>query len=149
MVTERTCDMGSVTSRSPVGSVSKLFTLLRLDERLKTKILTSMTDLAELDRRELEATLAALGAPKFHGRHIFRWIYKRGVTDPSAMTDLSQKLRETLAGQTTVPTPTVAKKQVSEDGTTKFLLKLSDGRLIESVYIPDTPAQTFCISTQV
>jgi 23S rRNA (adenine2503-C2)-methyltransferase len=108
-----------------------------------------MTDLAELDRRELEETLAALGAPRFHGRQIYRWLYKRGVTDPSAMTDLSQKLRTTLAESTTVTTPTVAKKQVSEDGTTKFLLQLADGRTIESVYIPDTPAQTFCISTQV
>jgi len=108
-----------------------------------------MTDLAELDRRELEETLAALGAPRFHGRQIYRWLYKRGVTDPSAMTDLSQKLRDTLAAATSVTTPTVAKKQVSEDGTTKFLLQLADGKMIEAVYIPDTPAQTFCISTQV
>jgi 23S rRNA (adenine2503-C2)-methyltransferase len=108
-----------------------------------------MTDLAELDRTELEAALGDLGVPRFHGRQVFRWIYKRGVTDPAAMTDLSQALRSTLAAGTTVSTPTLAEKQVSEDGTTKFLLRLSDGQPIEAVYIPDTPAQTFCISTQV
>src|SRR4029078_10133663 len=43
----------------------------------------------------------------------------------------------------------VTKREQSSDGTTKFLLQLADGHLIESVFIPDTPAQTFCISTQV
>jgi 23S rRNA (adenine2503-C2)-methyltransferase len=108
-----------------------------------------MMDLAELDRTELEAALGDLGVPRFHGRQVFRWIYKRGVTDPAAMTDLSQSLRGTLAAETTVSTPALVQKQVSEDGTTKLLLRLADGQPIEAVYIPDTPAQTFCISTQV
>ena len=106
-------------------------------------------DLAELDRRELEDALAELGAPRFHGRQIFHWIHRRGVTDPARMTDLGQALRRALAERTTISSPSVVSKQVSSDGTTKFLLGLADGRQIEAVYIPDTPAQTFCISTQV
>jgi 23S rRNA (adenine2503-C2)-methyltransferase len=65
------------------------------------------------------------------------------------MSDLSRALRDELSRSFIVGTPAVARTDVSRDGTTKFLLTLADGRLIESVYIPDTPADTFCISTQV
>ena len=65
------------------------------------------------------------------------------------MTDLSRDLRATLAHEFTLTTPTLAQRETSVDGTEKFLLRLADGRHIESVFIPDTPAMTFCISTQV
>lgn len=64
------------------------------------------------------------------------------------MTDLARPLRETLARAATISTPVIDRRDVSSDGTTKFLLRLADGRHIEAVFIPDTPAQTFCISTQ-
>ncbi|HVT48781.1 MAG TPA: 23S rRNA (adenine(2503)-C(2))-methyltransferase RlmN [Vicinamibacterales bacterium] len=110
---------------------------------------SSPIDLSGLERTELEQAFASLGLPAFRGRQVFRWIYGRGVTDFSAMTDLSRDLRSTAANAFTIATPTVASSQTSEDGTTKFLLRLADGRQIESVYIPDTPANTFCVSTQV
>jgi 23S rRNA (adenine2503-C2)-methyltransferase len=65
------------------------------------------------------------------------------------MTDLPAELREELARTRTIESPTIVERRTSVDGTTKFLLRLSDGREIEAVYIPDTPAETFCISTQV
>jgi 23S rRNA (adenine2503-C2)-methyltransferase len=65
------------------------------------------------------------------------------------MTDLSRELRQALAGAARTGTPAIAGHDVSEDGTQKFVLRLDDDRQIESVFIPDTPAQTFCISTQV
>jgi 23S rRNA (adenine2503-C2)-methyltransferase len=110
---------------------------------------TQTVDLANLERSELEAALESRGHKRFHARQIFRWIYKRGVTDLSAMTDLSRELRATLAEQFTITTPQVATRERSTDGTEKFLLRLADGRQLESVFIPDTPAMTFCISTQV
>jgi 23S rRNA (adenine2503-C2)-methyltransferase len=106
-------------------------------------------DLSELERVELEGALDARGAKRFHGRQIFHWIHRRGVTEFAAMTDLSRELRARLAGEAAIHSPRVVARQESIDGTTKFLLELSDGRQIEAVYIPDTPAQTFCISTQV
>ena len=106
-------------------------------------------DLAELERGEMETALAELGVPGFHGRQIFHWIYGRGVTDFAKMTDLSQTLRNALTDAFTIGTPALETTQTSSDGTTKFLIRLADGRHVESVYIPDTPAQTFCISTQV
>jgi 23S rRNA (adenine2503-C2)-methyltransferase len=65
------------------------------------------------------------------------------------MTDLSRELRATLAREFILTTPTLVHRETSADGTEKFLLRLADGRHIESVFIPDTPAMTFCISTQV
>src|SRR4051812_31131340 len=65
------------------------------------------------------------------------------------MTDLSRELRSALARDFTLTTPTLAHRETSTDGTEKFLLRLADGQHIESVFIPDTPAMTFCISTQV
>jgi len=106
-------------------------------------------DIAELERSELESALEERGYARFHARQIFRWIYRRGVTDAGAMTDLSRELRATLARDFLLTTPTLAHRETSTDGTEKFLLRLADGRHIESVFIPDTPAMTFCISTQV
>jgi 23S rRNA (adenine2503-C2)-methyltransferase len=107
------------------------------------------TDVAETDLHELEAALAELGHPRFHARQIFQWIYKRGVTDFEQMSDLPRDLRSHLSSTFIATTPVVEQVEQSSDGTTKFLLRLADGKHIESVYIPDTPAQTFCISTQV
>jgi 23S rRNA (adenine2503-C2)-methyltransferase len=107
------------------------------------------TDVAELDLDELEQHLAARDIPRFHARQIFQWIYRRDVTDFEQMTDLGRELRSQLGRELTIATPTVARRERSEDGTTKLLLRLADGHLIESVFIPDTPSQTFCISTQV
>jgi 23S rRNA (adenine2503-C2)-methyltransferase len=106
-------------------------------------------DLAELDRDEIERALVGLGERRFHGRQVFHWIWARGVTDFSAMSDLSQSLRSRLPAAFRIATPVIEARQTSSDGTTKFLLRLEDGRHIESVFIPDTPAQTFCVSTQV
>src|SRR5712692_3311998 len=106
-------------------------------------------DLAELERSALEAALAERGHPRFHAGQIFRWLYRRGVTDVEAMTDLSRELRADLASQFGISTPALAHREKSIDGTEKVLLRLADGRTIESVFIPDTPSMTFCISTQV
>ena len=58
-------------------------------------------------------------------------------------------MRASLAGAFRIVTPELARKETSSDGTTKFLLRLEDGQMIESVFIPDTPANTLCLSTQV
>jgi 23S rRNA (adenine2503-C2)-methyltransferase len=109
---------------------------------------TPPADIAELELVELEASLEALGQPRFRARQLYRWIHKRGITDFSRMSDISVPFREQLSRTFTVSAPHVARRDVSSDGTTKFLLKLTDGKLIEAVFIPDTPSDTFCVSTQ-
>src|SRR5687767_2824031 len=106
-------------------------------------------DLAELELQELEAALDARGVERFHARQLYRWIYRRGVTDFDRMTDLSRDLRARLQTGFAVSTPRIVSDERSSDGTRKFVLDLSDARRIESVFIPDTPSMTFCISTQV
>jgi 23S rRNA (adenine2503-C2)-methyltransferase len=106
-------------------------------------------DLAEMDLAELEQGLETMGHPRFHARQLYQWVHKRGVTDFGEMTDLGRDLRTSLAGAFRVVTPELVRKETSADGTTKFLLRMDDGQQIESVFIPDTPANTFCLSTQV
>lgn len=106
-------------------------------------------DIAEMELSELEQVLETLGRPRFHGRQLFQWIHKRGVTDFGEMTDLGRDLRSTLATEFRIGTPEVVRRERSIDGTAKFLLRLEDGQLIESVFIPETPSNTFCLSTQV
>jgi len=111
--------------------------------------MVSRPDLAELELPALAAALEARGHERFRARQIFGWLYKRGVSDVGAMTDLSRELRATLSSEFTIARPALEHRDTSIDGTEKFLLKLGDGRQVESVFIPDTPAMTFCISTQV
>jgi len=116
-------------------------------------------DIAGAELHELEQSLAHLGEPRFHGRQIFQWIHKRGVTDVALMSDLSRELRAALAQHFDLRTPSVVRREQSADGTTKFLLRLDDGKHIETVCIPESfsgstdPSEadriTFCVSTQV
>ncbi len=110
---------------------------------------TAQPDLASLDLADLEQAFAARGWARFRARQVFGWIYRKGVTDVESMTNLPRDLRTALATEFRLVTPHLTSRERSSDGTEKFLLKLADGRQIESVFIPDTPAMTFCISTQV
>jgi 23S rRNA (adenine2503-C2)-methyltransferase len=109
----------------------------------------SKTDIAELEPAELEAVVSTLGVERFHARQMYRWIYRRGLERFNGMTDLSRPMREQLEAALAITTPAVTAREQSSDGTQKFLLTLADGLTIESVFIPDTPAMTFCVSTQV
>jgi len=108
-----------------------------------------LPDIAGLERAELEALLEAHGIEPYRARQLFHWVFARGVTDFALMTDLSKPLRASLPGIVRVSRPLVAGSERSSDGTTKLLIELEDGRKIESVYIPDSPGDTFCVSTQV
>ena len=112
-------------------------------------MVTERTDIAELELSELENTVSTLGVERFHARQMYRWVYRHGLERFGGMTDLSLRLREQLAAKLTLTTPEVTARKHSSDGTQKFLLTLTDGRTIESVFIPDTPAMTFCVSIQV
>ena len=111
--------------------------------------MNTLQDVAELELPELTSALQTLGSKPFTARQIYRWVYRRGVTDFERMTDLSVTLRQTLAATCTVSTPAVLRSDRSSDGTVKFLLGLADDQRVETVFIPDAPRKTFCVSTQV
>jgi 23S rRNA (adenine2503-C2)-methyltransferase len=97
-------------------------------------------DFKNLTREETAAALVALGAERFRGDQVFRWVHGRGVDDPAAMTDLGRALRERLCTEAGVGSVAVDAVQISRDGTRKLRLRTRDGRLIESVLIPDGDA---------
>ncbi len=107
------------------------------------------TNILELELPVLEELLRERGAQSFHARQIFRWVHRRGANSFEDMTDLSLALRSRLADSLAIDNATIADRCTSADGTTKFRLQLADATSIESVYIPDSPGMTICISTQV
>jgi len=80
---------------------------------------------------------------------LVRWLYVRGATDFAAMTDIAKELRGELAASFSLARPGIVTEQVSVDGTRKWLLRLEDGKEIETVYIPEEDRGTLCISSQV
>jgi 23S rRNA (adenine2503-C2)-methyltransferase len=106
-----------------------------------------------LSRADLAARLLDLGVPerqaRMRVRQLWSWIYVRGATDFAAMTDIAKDLREGLARAFSLERPEIVTEQVSVDGTRKWLLRLADGKEIETVYIPEEDRGTLCISSQV
>jgi 23S rRNA (adenine2503-C2)-methyltransferase len=108
----------------------------------------SKRNLFGLDRAGLEAAMAELDEPAYRARQLYVWLYRRRVRDLAAMTDLGKGLRARLESGFEVRWPEVAAREVSRDGTIKYLFQLDDGATIESVFIPEERRRTICISTQ-
>ena len=115
----------------------------------------ALVDVKSLSRDQLEAFASQLGQPAFRGRQLFQWLYQKGATDFDAMTNLPAGFRKTLREEASISALEEANRQQSKDGTLKFLFKLSTGRHIESVLIPDFDEEgnakrlTVCVSSQV
>lgn len=107
-------------------------------------------DIKSLNHSELETLLKQMGEPRFRVRQLEQWLYKRGASTFEEMTNLSSALRTNLAEGYFIGIPSLAAKQVSQDGTRKYLFRLSDGATVESVGIPskDGTRLTVCFSTQ-
>ncbi len=97
---------------------------------------------------ELRELMLGLGEKPYRAEQVFRWVFARGVTDFSAMTDLSKTFRETLASGFCVRGVEVTDVRTSVDGTVKFVSTLADGARVESVVIPEGRRVTLCVSTQ-
>lgn len=106
-------------------------------------------DLVGQSLEELTETLAALGEPAFRAKQLYKWLYARGATDFAAMTDLSKGLRAKLEEGFRVGRPGVSAHQRSTDRTEKWLFRYADGNEAETVFIPDAPRGTLCVSSQV
>lgn len=108
-----------------------------------------LVDLKELTPQALTDFFAGIGHPAFRARQLFRWIYKHGVTDFAAMTDLGKSLRQQLVETAKVSDWVPETRQVSQDGTLKYLFRLADGESVETVRIPmESGRTTLCISSQ-
>ncbi len=106
-------------------------------------------NLLGLQKTDLESFVGGLGSKPFRARQIMNWLYKRGESDISAMTDLAKDFRAQLAQRAEVRLPEIVKTQVASDGTRKWLLSGGNGQAFEMVFIPEEERGTLCISSQV
>ena len=100
-------------------------------------------------RMALETSQLEPKQAKLRAKQLWHWIYNRGVTDFSLMTDISKTMQPWLAQRFVISRPEVIEAQVSTDGTRKWLLRSDDGQDYEMVFIPDADRGTLCVSSQV
>lgn len=116
----------------------------RADGRIDLLGLTKMDLRMALETSQLEPKQAKLRA-----KQLWHWIYNRGVTDFSLMTDISKTMQPWLEQRFVISRPEVVEAQVSTDGTRKWLLRSDDAQDYEMVFIPDADRGTLCVSSQV
>ncbi|MDG1376389.1 MAG: 23S rRNA (adenine(2503)-C(2))-methyltransferase RlmN [Yoonia sp.] len=112
-----------------------------------------LPNLVGMSRETMRDALIAAGAPekqvKMRVNQIWSWLYHWGVRDFGEMTNLSKDFRAMLQEQFVITLPEVVTRQVSDDGTRKYLVRIAGGHEVEVVYIPEKDRGTLCISSQV
>jgi 23S rRNA (adenine2503-C2)-methyltransferase len=128
---------------------------LDLSRAPATPVATAKPNLCGLSRSELAAALIAAEVvrpdkAKMRAGQLWRWIHHYGVVDFAMMTDVAKETRALLAEAFTLARPEVVERQVSKDGTRKWLIRMAPGIEVETVYIPDVGrAGALCVSSQV
>ena len=106
-----------------------------------------------LTRSSLREVLIEIGTPEKQANmrvgQIWQWIYEKGIRDFGKMTNLAKPYRESLQKNFLISVPKIISKNISEDGTRKYLMRIDGGHEIETVYIPEENRGTLCISSQV
>jgi 23S rRNA (adenine2503-C2)-methyltransferase len=126
-----------------------------LDLKRASQLPKGPPNLAGLTRAQLKEALAESGVvdpakAKMRANQVWRWMHNRGVTDFDAMSDVAKETRAALSDVFTIRRPEVVERQVSQDGTRKWLLRFAPGVEAEMVYIPDVGrVGALCVSSQV
>lgn len=108
------------------------------------------TNLTGFTLQECEAFAEEIGEKKYRGRQIYKWMYGKNVSSFDEMTDLPLSLREKLTESAELGWLEISEADdKSSSGSVKYLFRLKDNYHIESVYIPEGPRTTLCISSQV
>ena len=110
-------------------------------------------NLVGMTRDQMRAALIAAGTPEKQAKmrvgQVWQWVYHWGVRDFDRMTNLAKDYRALLAENFVLEVPEVVTRQISTDGTRKYLVRINGGHEVEVVYIPETDRGTLCISSQV
>jgi 23S rRNA (adenine2503-C2)-methyltransferase len=106
-------------------------------------------NLFHLTKEQLKEELISLEEKPFRAKQIWNWLYIYGAKNFDEMTNISKKTREILAKNYSLKRPEITKDIISSDGTRKFLVKFSDCKEVEAVFIPEKTRGTLCISSQV
>jgi 23S rRNA (adenine2503-C2)-methyltransferase len=107
-----------------------------------------MTSLVGMELRDMEAAIGS-GHPKFRARQIYDAVYRRRISNLREISNLPRPLRERLAENLPLGLPEIDRRFDSSDGTRRYLLKLPDGKTVETVWMPEADRSTICISSQV
>ena len=114
---------------------------------------TGRTNIVGLTREQLQQALIAAGTPEKQAKmrvgQVWQWVYHWGLRDFAQMTNLAKDYRALLAEQFEISLPEIVTRQVSADGTRKYLLRIAGGHEVEAVYIPEEGRGTLCVSSQV
>jgi 23S rRNA (adenine2503-C2)-methyltransferase len=111
--------------------------------------LMSRLNLIGFQPSELEDLAASLGASRYRGRQLATWIYRKGIVDLEAMTDLPREFRARLSETHAIALPELERETPSQDGSRKLVFRLDDDRRVSAVLMPDDGRTTLCLSTQV
>jgi len=135
---------------SPVTPAPITQDLLTIPRKLPE---TARRNLIGLTRAQLHEALIEAGTPERQARmrvgQVWQWLYHWGVRDFAQMTNLAKDYRALLAEKFEIALPEIVTRQISADGTRKYLLRISGGHEVETVYIPEENRGTLCISSQV
>ncbi|MDF2444938.1 MAG: rlmN [Moraxellaceae bacterium] len=102
-----------------------------------------------MTREQMEDFFVSIGEKKFRAQQVIKWIHQLGVDDFEQMTNVSKVLRQKLAEIAEIRAPEVVHREYSADGTRKWVLKVGDNSMVETVLIPDGDRKTLCVSSQV
>lgn len=125
--------------------MSEVTEVMMSDERKSV----SKVNLLNFDHQMMREYFASIGEKPFRADQIMKWIYHFGYDDFEQMTNLNKKLREKLSRNCVISAPEISEKQVSNDGTIKYALRLEGGQEVETVWIPENGRATLCVSSQV
>lgn len=107
------------------------------------------TNLLGMSQQQLEEFFVGIGEQRFRAAQVLKWIHQNGVVDFAEMTNISKALRDKLSQLAEIRFPEIQREWDSADGCRKFLLCVSGGSAVESVFIPDGNRGTLCVSSQV
>ncbi|MBB6523148.1 23S rRNA (adenine(2503)-C(2))-methyltransferase RlmN [Pseudoteredinibacter isoporae] len=109
----------------------------------------SKVNLLGLSQQKLEAFFEEMGEKRFRAAQVLKWIHQMGVDSFDEMTNISKALRAKLSEKAEITAPELIQQFDSADGTRKFLIRVTGGSAIETVFIPDGERGTLCVSSQV
>ena len=111
--------------------------------------MSTKIDIRSLTREELRSFFSERGMQSFRGNQVYEWLWNKGVHEFQGMTNLSKETREFLDQHFVINHIRVDDMQQSSDGTVKNAIRLHDGLVVESVFIPTPTRTTACVSSQV
>lgn len=115
----------------------------------ESSVVAPKVNLLGMTRAQLEEFFVSIGEKKFRATQIIKWIHQLGVDNFEEMSNVSKALRAKLERVAEIRPPEVVFKEFSTDGTRKWVLKVGENSMVETVLIPDGDRKTLCVSSQV